>query len=204
MKDDFVEEHKYSNPVISLWTTSAARLFLHGALQKVADTPGCEILYMDTDSVIYVHPEENDPLPIGPHLGDLTDEYPEHEIVEYVSGGCKNYALKYCKKSINHLSDTSSFQNIPYEYSLKIRGLTLDDNTCKLIHYESFRSQVLAFCSSEPANPIIVSYPNSIAPTLKTGTVHTINRTKMFRPVVTKGIVRPSDSKVIHYGSCNT
>jgi hypothetical protein len=85
---------------------------------------------------------------------------------------------------------------------LKIRGLTLDDNTCKLLHYDSFRSQVLAFCNKEPNNPIVVSYPNSIVPDIKTGSIHTITRTKMFRPVVTKGIVRPSDFKVVNYGEC--
>ena len=65
-KTEFVEENSSYNVVLSLWTTSAARIKLLKALQTVADTPNCEILYTDTDSVIYVHPTDNDPLKCGP------------------------------------------------------------------------------------------------------------------------------------------
>ena len=44
-KRDWVEEGNASNVVISLWTTSQARILLLKAMQKVANTPGCEILY---------------------------------------------------------------------------------------------------------------------------------------------------------------
>jgi hypothetical protein len=47
-KDEWIEENKYSSVVISLFTTSAARLELFKALNKVANTPGCELLYCDT------------------------------------------------------------------------------------------------------------------------------------------------------------
>ncbi|KAL3121003.1 hypothetical protein niasHT_009654 [Heterodera trifolii] len=110
-KEEFVDENKYSNVVISLFTTSMARLYLYEALKKVTDTPGCEILYFDTDSIIYVHPEDNDPLPTGKgHLGELTDEKPDHNILEFISAGCKNYGLKLQRKD-----------NGGIEYDLKIR-----------------------------------------------------------------------------------
>jgi hypothetical protein len=47
-KEEWIEENKYSNVVISLFTTSAARIELFKALNKVANTPGCELLYCDT------------------------------------------------------------------------------------------------------------------------------------------------------------
>ena len=50
-------------------------------MQKVARTPGCTLLYTDTDSLIYVHPEGNNPLELGPHLGQFTDEFPEVKIL---------------------------------------------------------------------------------------------------------------------------
>lgn len=34
-----------------------------------------------------MHREEQCPLELGPHLGDLTDEYPKHDILEYSCGG---------------------------------------------------------------------------------------------------------------------
>ncbi|KAL3109583.1 hypothetical protein niasHT_016927 [Heterodera trifolii] len=105
-KEEFVDENKYSNVVISLFTTSMARLYLYEALKKVANTPGCEILYFDTDSIIYVHPEDNDPLPTGKgHLGELTDEKPDHDILEFISAGCKNYGLKLQRKDNGHPSE---------------------------------------------------------------------------------------------------
>nr|CAD2190591.1 unnamed protein product [Meloidogyne enterolobii] len=74
-KRDWIEEHDCSNVVVSLWTTSAARIHLLRAMQKVVRTSGCSLLYTDTDSLIFSHPEDVCPLQLGPHLGEFTDEY---------------------------------------------------------------------------------------------------------------------------------
>jgi len=85
IKKEFVEEHPCSNVgkfyiqikwiaiilVVSLFTTSAARLHLLRAMQAVAQTLGCKLLYTYTDSLIFVHPTDNNPLKLGPHLGEL-------------------------------------------------------------------------------------------------------------------------------------
>jgi hypothetical protein len=47
-KEQFIEENPFSNVVLSLFTTSAARIELFKALNKVTNTPGCELLYCDT------------------------------------------------------------------------------------------------------------------------------------------------------------
>uniref|UniRef100_A0A914N3Z1 DNA-directed DNA polymerase n=1 Tax=Meloidogyne incognita TaxID=6306 RepID=A0A914N3Z1_MELIC len=88
-KKEFVEEHDSSNVIISLWTTSAARIHLLHAMQQVVRTPGCSLLYTDTDSLIFSHPIDNCPLQLGPHLGQFTDEYPDFKILEFCSGGAK-------------------------------------------------------------------------------------------------------------------
>jgi hypothetical protein len=44
-KDEFEEEHDTSNIVLSLWTTAAGRLHLHSLMKRVAETPGCRLLY---------------------------------------------------------------------------------------------------------------------------------------------------------------
>lgn len=46
-KTDHVQEHASSNVVISLWTTSAARLILYDYMKK-ADSEGSRLLYTDT------------------------------------------------------------------------------------------------------------------------------------------------------------
>jgi hypothetical protein len=47
-KQFFVEENAATNVAISLYTTSAARLRLLGAMEKVVKSPGAEILYTNT------------------------------------------------------------------------------------------------------------------------------------------------------------
>uniref|UniRef100_A0A914P3X6 DNA-directed DNA polymerase n=1 Tax=Meloidogyne incognita TaxID=6306 RepID=A0A914P3X6_MELIC len=47
---EWIEEHECSNIVISLWTTSAARIHLLRAMQQVVRAEGCTLLYTDTDS----------------------------------------------------------------------------------------------------------------------------------------------------------
>ena len=186
-KEEFVEEHDSSNIVLSLWTTSAARIALLKLLQEVYSIPGCEILYMDTDSVIYVHPEDNDPLPTGPHLGDLTDECAGKKVVEYVSAGCKNYAMKIEKA------------NGEFDYMLKIRGITLDFNTCQILNYDTFKAKVLNYCRD--IDPITIKYDNFLRPDIKTGSVYTVPMEKIYRPVICKGIVNEKH-EVVNFGTC--
>ena len=71
-KREWVEEAAFSNVVLSLWTTSAARLHLLKSMQQVVRTPGCRLLYTDTDSLIFLCPKGKCPLKTGFHLGDLT------------------------------------------------------------------------------------------------------------------------------------
>uniref|UniRef100_A0A914NIX4 DNA-directed DNA polymerase n=1 Tax=Meloidogyne incognita TaxID=6306 RepID=A0A914NIX4_MELIC len=52
-KKEWIEEHECSNIVISLWTTSAARIHLLRAMQQVVRAEGCTLLYTDTDSLIF-------------------------------------------------------------------------------------------------------------------------------------------------------
>lgn len=74
--------------------------------------------YCDTDSIAYVFDSENkrhNEIPTGPYLGDWVDEYPEWDIVEFVSTGCKSYYVKMV-----HLHDKEKiiykgrFKGIPF------------------------------------------------------------------------------------------
>nr|CAD2206422.1 unnamed protein product [Meloidogyne enterolobii] len=134
-KKEFVEEHDSSNVIISLWTTSAARIHLLHAMQQVVRTPDCTLLYTDTDSLIFSHPIDNCPLQLGPHLGEFTDEYPDFNILEYCSGGAKQYGLKMEKK------DEPGSEPV---YVLKVRGMTLnwDAINNQGMRYEAFKEKV--------------------------------------------------------------
>uniref|UniRef100_A0A914KXM4 DNA-directed DNA polymerase n=1 Tax=Meloidogyne incognita TaxID=6306 RepID=A0A914KXM4_MELIC len=179
-KKDWVEEHDSSNVIISLWTTSAARIHLLHSMQKVVRTTGCQLLYTDTDSLIFSHPTNNCPLQLGPHLGQFTDEYPDFDILEYCSGGAKQYGLKLQKKSST---------NTEYDYVLKVRGMTLNWDVINNqgLCYENFKKQ----------------YPNFLRPSIKDGSITTQSLTKIYKPYVGKGIVRPSDFIVLNFGHIN-
>nr|CAD2209475.1 unnamed protein product [Meloidogyne enterolobii] len=194
-KKDWVEEHDTSNVIISLWTTSAARIHLLHAMQKVVRSPGCELLYTDTDSLIFTHPDNNCPLQLGPHLGQFTDEYPDFNILEYCSGGAKQYGLKIQKKAAP-LNST--------DYVLKVRGMTLNWDVINNqgLCYENFKKQVFDFTKDE-YEPIMINYPNFLKPSIKDGSIITQPLSKIYKPYVGKGIVRPSDFVVLNFGHIN-
>jgi hypothetical protein len=186
--DEFVEENASSNLILSLWVTSSARLRLLQALQKVAQNPDNKLLYCDTDSIIFAYPEDQEcPLETGPHLGDLTDEFPSHDIKEFVSGGCKAYALRMVDKRTGEEKTT-----------LRVRGITLTGDVCKKLHFETFKESIINYgrptsneegADESPDYYIPTDYPNFIQPNVKTGTVTSRPLRKMYRPIVTKGVV---------------
>ena len=65
-KDSFEERNLFTCEILGALKTSLE------ALEKVGD----RILYMDTDSLIYVESPGDVSLPTGDLLGDLTDELP--------------------------------------------------------------------------------------------------------------------------------
>ena len=80
---EFEESNDKVNIVIAAFTTAYARLKLYDLLDQLQE----QVLYYDTDSVIYVH-EPGKPEPaLGDYLGDLTDELDGDYITEFMSGG---------------------------------------------------------------------------------------------------------------------
>ena len=123
-KKDCQPEDNKTNIYLATFTTCWARLKLYSVLEKV----NRNVLYYDTDSVIYVSsPGKYDP-PIGDYLGELTNELKKGEhIVEFVSGGPKNYAYKTNRGN----------------EMCKVRGFTLHVTNSQLINFESVKRMVL-------------------------------------------------------------
>jgi hypothetical protein len=115
-----------------VFTTSYARLKLYEAMEGVGDPK--RILYCDTDSLVYTHRPSENKLIRGDYLGDLTDELKkdEKEIIEFVSGGPKNYGY------------TTRKNDGGVRHHLKIKGFSLDKRSTKeLLNYMSMREVVL-------------------------------------------------------------
>ena len=99
-KHEFELENKLTNILIGIFTTAWARLELYNLM----DSLGENVLYVDTDSCIYVSKQDSYKPPLEHYLGELTSEVPEGSFIkQFACGGPKNYAYvlnngdKYCK-----------------------------------------------------------------------------------------------------------
>ncbi|XP_054259601.1 uncharacterized protein LOC128984320 [Macrosteles quadrilineatus] len=121
------------NVCIAAYTTAQARLKLYEYL----DALGAQVLYYDTDSVLFYHRQGLYRVPTGDYLGEMTDELvdygPGSYITELVSGGPKTYAYL--------VWSTNQQKLIPV---CKIKGLTFNFKTSKVVNFEKLREMILS------------------------------------------------------------
>ena len=89
--DDAADAPRKTNVILAAFTTSHAKIILLNNMQLVKVTKN--VLYCDTDSIMYVHDKERCELldiPIGSSLGEITDELPNDVLIdEFWSAGPK-------------------------------------------------------------------------------------------------------------------
>ena len=114
------ESNSNVNIAIAAFVTVHARLKLYGELSKLKE----RILYMDTDSIIFISiPNKYEPR-LGVHLGQLTNEVDPKDgnyIAKFVSAGPKNYSMTL---------DTGKSKAL-------VKGFALNNTTAKIINFES-------------------------------------------------------------------
>ncbi|XP_035226144.1 uncharacterized protein LOC118198555 [Stegodyphus dumicola] len=123
---EFVPQDASTNIFLATFTTAWARLKLYSEMEKL----GRDVLYHDTDSIIYATNGRNDP-PLGNFLGEFTDELDGDIIKTFVSGGPKNYA----------------YQTATGKTCCKVRGFSLNFRNSQLLNFEAIKSLV---CSPGP------------------------------------------------------
>ncbi|XP_053382580.1 uncharacterized protein LOC128549597 [Mercenaria mercenaria] len=163
-KQDCQPEDNKTNIYLATFTTCWARLKLYSVLEKL----NRRVLYYDTDSVIYVsRPGQYDP-PLGDYLGELTDELDGGEyIVEFVSGGPKNYAYKTNKN----------------KETCKVRGFTLNYKNSQLINFESVKHIVT---DPKGCPSITVTNPHKICRDKRKRKIVNREENKKYQEVYTK------------------
>lgn len=163
VKNDFLAEGPHSNPILATFTTCWARLKLLDVLHQLDR----DVLYFDTDSVIYVERATTPRIPVGDYLGQLTNELEgSTHITQFVSGGPKNYAYK--------LSDESA--------CCKVKGFTLNYTNSKSINFDAIKNLVL----NEPKR--VIELPKCTKITRNKRTFQVVNKeeTKKYQIVNTK------------------
>ena len=174
-KDDFLAPDQITNIFVATFTTCWARLKLYGVL----DMLGERCLYYDTDSVIYVN-DGTVHVPLGDYLGDLTNELrPGHHIVEFISGGPKNYG---------YLEDDG-------ECTLKVKGFRLNHANSQVINFESVKEMVL----TKSQDSLSVTDPRHITRDKYAQKVISVPQTKNYKIVYTKRRVL-DDLNTLPYG----
>lgn len=124
--NDLLPMSKDTNIFIAVATTAYARIRLYKELAHVGE----RLLYCDTDSVIYkrslISPAEN--LERGNFLGQMTNELDDDDhIVEFVSGGPKNYAYRTANKKC----------------CVKVKGFTLNSTNVEAFSFENLKTVIL-------------------------------------------------------------
>ena len=114
---------KKSNIFLAAFTTCHARLKLFESL----DLLNKQVLYYDTDSIIYKWREGQPSIAIGDMLGEWKDELEGDVITEFVSGGPKNYAYQTREGNIE----------------CKVRGFTLNVRGSAILNFQSMKQNIL-------------------------------------------------------------
>jgi hypothetical protein len=112
-KEEFVEESGRTN--------AQACLKLYSYLEQL----GPRALYADTDSGEW-KPE------LGDYLVDLPNEVPDNRIIEFVTGGLKNYAYKIARPSKDGNTTIC-----------KVIGITLNYKNSLTINFETIKDMVI-------------------------------------------------------------
>ena len=117
-----------TNEVIGVYVTAGARIHLYGFLDRLQE----KAIYCDTDTVILIQPSgEPWHITTGDKLGDMQSELKPSEIViEFLSGGPKNCAYWL-------------ITNEGEKTVCKIRGITLNYHSSKLVNFEVIKSMIL-------------------------------------------------------------
>jgi G:T-mismatch repair DNA endonuclease (very short patch repair protein) len=132
-KQDHLPDGNNTNINIAIFTTSHARMRLYKMLDKLGE----QVLYCDTDSIIYM-PGKNK-IELGDYLGDWTDELGGAYIMLFVSGGPKNYG---------YILDTG-------KTVCKIKGFTLNYENCQILNIPNMLSIINKGLDITRANPLI-------------------------------------------------
>ena len=112
------------NIFIAAFTTCWVRLKLYSYLEQLQQ----QVLYFDTDSVIFSWKPGHPDIPLGDFLGEMTNELDDGDyIIDFTSAGPKNYGYKTKNGKV----------------CCKVRGFTLNARGQQQLNYNIMRQNLL-------------------------------------------------------------
>ena len=179
-KEEAIIPNNRTNVFIAAFTTCHARLKLYSYLQ----TLGEQVLYYDTDSVIYKWSAGLPKVPTGDYLGDLKDELNGDHITEFVSGGPKNYAYRTERGKTE----------------CKVRGFTLNVRGKETLNFDSMRRTILNVLKGEEEEEIHQINPTHFKRDTALKDVSLITQKKRYRLVFEERVIDHTTRKSYPFG----
>ena len=179
---DECERSFKTNVFVAAFTTSLARLKLYEALDFLGD----RALYYDTDSVNNKTKPGQEKLPLGTCLGQFTDELDGDSIVEFCSGGAKNYGYLTKKGKVE----------------CKVRGFTLNYETLQILNYYTMRDNILKELDHpmQQRREMATTIPDFFARDQTTKKIKLTERVKKYGLVFDKRVIDPATRVSTPYG----
>ena len=183
--DDAADSPRKTNVILAAFTTAHARVILYNYLSKIKNQEN--ILYCDTDSVMYVHDTRTShdfDISTGSFLGDMTDELPRGvEIDKFWSAGPKFYC--FTGQDTSKQTDYSVF---------KIKGVTLNRCVERYFNPDTFKRLVLG------ETHLLESPFTTMNRSVKRGTIQTKYFNKKSRVTNSKRIYNSISGKSVPFG----
>lgn len=165
-------EAPYINVPIGAYTTALARIKLYEIMKKLGE----KVLYVDTDSAIYVDDGTLD-IKCGDYLGDLTDEIDEGlTISEFATTGPKSYSLKLLGS------------NNEIKYITKCKGFTINSKSDAWLNFDNYKE--LIFEKNECGNSKIITTEGLKIKRKAIGSLITVNEIKRFKFTYDKRLLK--------------
>ena len=182
IKSDLLDNGK-TNIFVAAFTTCLARLKLYKSLEALGE----QVLYYDTDSVIYRCKPGEQTIPTENYLDEMTDELEgKCFITEFVSGGPKNYGYLTSQGDV----------------CCKVRGFTLNVRGKQHLNYDVMKNNVISEVTNPLDNPRSTTVPNPNFFTRHSATkrIKIVQRDKKYSLVFDKRVVDPKTFKTYPYG----
>ncbi|KAI4891048.1 hypothetical protein NFI96_008140 [Prochilodus magdalenae] len=168
------------NVFLGAFTTAHARLELYDLMDRLGD----RLLYSDTDSVIFVSRDGDWEPPLGPYLGDLTDEIGGDDyITEFCSGGPKTYG----------------YRTAVGKTCMKAKGITLNSENSKVVRLDTLIDLVDHYLLNQNSSRHILARADGIVRNKKNLTLKNKSVVKRFKVVYNKRVLL-SDFSTLPYG----
>ena len=182
--DETIPPQVNINIFIACFTTCWARLKLYEALHRLQQ----QVLYFDTDSVIYKWKPNEPELPLGQYLGQFTNELedPTDYIMEFAAAGPKNYG----------------YQTLKGKIECKVRGFSLNTRGQHQLNFDILKKNIIEeITQPKPVpNSTQVFDPHKIIRNPTTKEISTETQIKRYQLVFDKRVVDSSHFQSYPYG----